>query len=178
MKIYVNGCSHSKCHLDIKVVSWPLLIKLFFDKDTSIIDTEKDLLTKSVLKKNILTTYSKSKYVDDQFYRKNFLTFIEDKNDYLISEASDAKGNDSILYETMESLRYLKNSNKLPDLCIIQWSGHSRNLISPIIPEHSYLKVPNTYINEKNLNILQIFVIVPLQMNIVIISCLLNLLLL
>ena len=67
MKIYVNGCSHSKCHLDIKVVSWPLLIKLFFDKDTSIIDTEKDLLTKSVLKKNILTTYSKSKYVDDQF---------------------------------------------------------------------------------------------------------------
>ena len=149
MKIYVNGCSHSKCHLDIKVVSWPLLIKLFFDKDTSIIDTEKDLLTKSVLKKNILTTYSKSKYVDDQFYRKNFLKFIEDKNDYLISEASDAKGNDSILYETMESLRYLKNSSKLPDLCIIQWSGHSRNLISPIIPEHSYLKIPNTYINKK-----------------------------
>lgn len=149
MKIYINGCSHSKCYLDIGVVSWPLLIKLFFDQDFSSINNENDLLTKSLLKNNILTTYSKSKYVDDKFYRNNFLRFIENRKEYFISEASDAKGNDSILYETMESLRHLKNAGKLPDICIIQWSGHSRNLISPILPEYSYLKIPGAY-SKKN----------------------------
>lgn len=146
MKIYVNGCSHSKCHLDIGIVSWPLLVNLFIENDYEDIDNESTLLNKSLLKKDeSLTTYSKSKYVYDNHYRNVFLEFLKEKENYFISEATDAKGNDSILYETMESIRYLKRLDKLPDICIIQWSGHSRNLMTPILSEHNNLILPKEY---------------------------------
>jgi len=149
MKIYVNGCSHSKCHLEIGTVSWPLLVNLFIENEYEKIDSELTLLKKSLIKKDeSLTTYSKSKYVYDEYYRNVFINFVKDKNKYFISEATDAKGNDSILYETMESLRYLKRFDKLPDICLIQWSGHSRNLMTPILKEHSHLILPSEYVEE------------------------------
>ena len=147
MKIYVNGCSHSKCHLDIGIVSWPLLVNLFIENDYEDVGSESTLLKKSLLKKDeSLTTYSKSKYVYDNHYRNVFLEFVKEKENYFISEATDAKGNDSILYETMESLRYLKKNGNLPDICIIQWSGHSRNLMTPILQEHSNILIPKEYV--------------------------------
>ena len=50
MKIYVNGCSHSKCHLEIGTVSWPLLVNLFIENEYENIDSELTLLKKSLIK--------------------------------------------------------------------------------------------------------------------------------
>lgn len=140
MKILVNGCSHSKLgystFLDISknnihtptkksVNSWQWFL------------ADKLNITKIL---SINTNYIVQPHKESDFRPSVPLDYIFEynENDCIISLATDGKGNDSILMDTLSSLREFENRGEKIDLVLIQFSGPNRRLVSPDDIRYAY----------------------------------------
>lgn len=71
---------------------------------------------------------------------KQTLNFTHDIG---ISVAKSGKGNDSICFETINYVEYLKQINKKPDYIFIQWSGPTRRIVQTWDDKVQYLNPHN-----------------------------------
>lgn len=159
MKIYINGCSHSTSYawpvLAISRVSWPFYVHFLLNKQHHNISfdmmNDDSIISHLSSRKNNrywLNQPSFLQYSIPRLYKNEFDIFVKNKRndiDYFISDAGDGKGNDSIFYETWNRLQDLELKKELPDFCIIQWSGHSRNTVTPIDDDLKYVEIPDYY---------------------------------
>lgn len=142
MRILIDGCSHSKLHYGVWVDK-PNKIFHQPNHGSWIVNLHKNLGFNSKNSKN--TLFSIQSHPSNGRFNpsagicstlnlplaelydviKNFK-----KNDMILSIASDGKGNDSILMNTLSTLRYYKNNNIKIDYVLVQWSGPSRRLVS------------------------------------------------
>lgn len=148
MKILVNGCSHSKCgfatwwkkdknllHIPLREVS-PSWQWNFADK----------LNIKDILGINTNPYPKPHKQNDYREYVEFDYIFDWDKKDSIISLATDGKGNDSIILDTLQTLRNFEQRKEKIDLVLIQFSGPSRRLVSPLDERYAF---SNPYQNEE-----------------------------
>ena len=134
MKILINGCSHTA----MNYIHW-------FDKEKTILNQPvlrpswvSFLQEKLKIKEygNIYTnpnTYEDFPSEYDGAFKNittnKYLDLIKDSS-FILSLATDGKGNDSILFDTLSTLRYCKKKNIEIDYVCVQWSGHSRRLVT------------------------------------------------
>lgn len=76
---------------------------------------------------------------DGGSYLDNPFNMIKSNENLNLSFAYPGKSNDSIFYETYESLLHLKRIQKLPDYVIIQWSGPNRRMHS--LPDEEWMDI-------------------------------------
>lgn len=140
MKVLINGCSHSKVGFSV-----------FENDDRSTIYTVPEQIIKSwqwyfakLLKINnllsIVTKPNAPKICPDTYRKFVPIEFIFEygEDDCIISLASDGKGNDSILFDTLYALRGFESRGEKIDLVIIQFSGPSRRLVSTDVDDLAY----------------------------------------
>jgi len=106
MIIYSNGCSHTKFGDDFFSISYPeIVIKEMCDDDYVVDDLDRGF-----------DNTEKNRILNKKYSSKNIL----------FKHAFYGKSNDLIFYETLNYLYTTLNSDKKPDLLIIQWSGPNR----------------------------------------------------
>lgn len=148
MKILVNGCSHSK-----------LGYSTFLDILKNIIHTPTKksvnswqwfLADKLNISKilSINTNYKPVPKEENDFRQFVPLEFVFKWNEKqsIISLATDGKGNDSIMMDTLSTLRGFEKIGEKIDLVLIQFSGPTRRLVSPDYIRYAY---SNPYLNHE-----------------------------
>jgi len=141
MKVLVNGCSHSKLGYStfIHVEGERILIEPPKKYNPS---WQRYLAKKLNLKKflGINTNYKPAPTKQNDF--REFVplewVFEWDENNSIISLATDGKGNDSIMMDTLSTLREFENKGEKIDLVLIQFSGPTRRLVSPHNIRYAY----------------------------------------
>jgi len=140
MKILVNGCSHSKCGYSTfvdeskKIIHTPL--------KTNVNSWQWFLAEKLNINKilSINTNFLVLPHKESDFRPAVPVDYIFEynENDCIISLATDGKGNDSILMDTLSSLRGFENKGEKIDLVLVQFSGPTRRLVSPDNMRYAY----------------------------------------
>jgi hypothetical protein len=130
MIILFNGCSHSEGAGVPNTQTWSNIVF------RSIFRSGKFIAIRESVNQN-MTAYKKLEFL------RSFN--LENESDPIgISLARSGKGNDAILYETIEAIEHLKSINKKPKLVCIQWSGPNRRVIQHISRyEEVYYVNPN-----------------------------------
>lgn len=147
MKILVNGCSHTKLgyttfyHIDNELV-------LVHPAQKYNPSWQRYLAKKIGIKKffGINTNYKPTPTELNEFREFVPLDWLFDlnENDSIISLATDGKGNDSIMMDTLSTLRGFEKRGEKIDLVLIQFSGPTRRLVSPDYIRYAY---SNPYVN-------------------------------
>ena len=130
MTILFNGCSHTEGSGVPNTQTWSNMVF------RSIFRSGKFIAIRDSVNQN-MTAYKKLEFL------RSFN--LENESEPIgISLARSGKGNDTILYETIEAIEHLKSINKKPKLVFIQWSGPNRRLIQHISRyEEVYYVNPN-----------------------------------
>lgn len=149
MKILVNGCSHSKLGYstfgyidgDMTPIEPPEKYNPSWQRYLA-----KELNLKKFL--GINTNYKPAPQEQNDF--REFVplewVFKWNEKESIISLATDGKGNDSIMMDTLSTLRGFEKRGKKVDLVLIQFSGPTRRLVSPDYIRYAY---SNPYINHE-----------------------------
>lgn len=134
MKIFINGCSHTA----IDYISW-------YDKKRKRIFQPKNRPSWiSILREKLDIPNLASTYTNPTKYSPDYHPFPKEpealewmdciklyrNESHIISLATDGKGNDSILFDSLSYLRYCKRQNIKLDYVCIQWSGPGRRLVT------------------------------------------------
>jgi hypothetical protein len=135
MKIFINGCSHTA----IDYICW-------YDRKKQLIHQPRNrkswiTFTKEKLNiPNLASTYTNpagnpNKLEKLGLEEASSLDWREcikvyGNKPHIISLATDGKGNDSILFDSLNYLRYCKRENIKLDYVCIQWSGPGRRLVT------------------------------------------------
>jgi len=122
MFIFSNGCSHTAWNFNEGYVS--LVARCLLKNGEQFDNSKLEFATQYLFGGEM---EDGSYHLKDPFYSN---TFLKNNDDLNLSFAYPGKSNDTIFFETYESLIYLKNINKLPDYVFIQWSGPNRRLHS------------------------------------------------
>lgn len=134
MNVLLNGCSHSTSqnYFNTKNNTNSLPITAWWSRIFQNFGiTQKNVY--SIFNTQSKTNWHLYKHIFDDNY--SFYSILDNiiKNshkDVFISSANDGKGNDAIFFETMELLKIFEEKNKKFDFVIVQWSGHSRRIVS------------------------------------------------
>jgi hypothetical protein len=129
MKVLINGCSHTA----MDYINW-------FDKKNKIFHQpinrpswvsylNTKLKTKHLANIHTNPVNFPNKDKKDYIREYTLLDIVKDSS-FILSLATDGKGNDSIFFDTLSTLRYCKKKNIKIDYVCIQWSGHSRRLVT------------------------------------------------
>lgn len=120
MFIFSNGCSHTAWNFND---GYPTLVARCLNRMGKRFHHNKLKFATQYLFGG--ETYNGEYHLDDPFYTDEYLNNNKSIN---LSFAYPSKSNDTIFFETHESLLYLKRINKLPDYVFIQWSGPNRRM--------------------------------------------------
>tara|TARA_B100000902_G_C27249425_1_gene884417 strand:+ start:202 stop:1005 length:804 start_codon:yes stop_codon:yes gene_type:complete len=143
MKIFINGCSHTAISYSCWYNSKKQTIHQPRNRKSWITFLE-DKLNIS----HLASIYTNPAGIPKQNYDEGFalgelggsLRWMEGLSLYrnkphIISLATDGKGNDSILFDSLNYLRYCKRENIKLDYVCIQWSGPGRRLVTSDIED-------------------------------------------
>jgi hypothetical protein len=134
MIIYVNGCSNSDDLNECKKQTF-----------------NNSFLWHHYLMKKYSDEFRYFKILKNKFQSREWdlrsnVYNIEDIDDtLLINDAVSGSSNDWIFHKSLESLSLLINSNKRPDLVVVQWSGPNRRQLDG--DDNNPLKFVNPYDN-------------------------------
>lgn len=138
MRILINGCSHSRLQYGVWVDkknkkfhqpnseygrSW--IISLCENLGINTADSSNNIFS---IQTNPIADIDKKTNLPFSTIHEVLKSFK--KKEMVLSIATDGKGNDSILMDTLSTLRYCKNNNIKIDYVLVQWSGPSRRLVS------------------------------------------------
>jgi hypothetical protein len=150
MKIFINGCSHTA----IDYICWYNRKKQLIHQPQN----RKSWITFAKEKldiPNLASTYTnpagnpenlkKLGLGEDASLDWRECIKVYGNTPHIISLATDGKGNDSILFDSLNYLRYCKRENIKLDYVCIQWSGPGRRLVTTDVKDLDFANPHENY---------------------------------